>query len=306
MFRSRVRAMMLDGAVPPDFRDYLVEDWAEMSAAFETSFQHLDQLCRRDVACALRSAGVAAAFDEVAARLAVAPVSSPTGAVLTKAAFQDVISTLIDFETLWPTIVDALAAARAGDYSPLIALLPILEGQSPPGFFAIRCSDYGTRRTAADYLPFDEAIGALNPRFFGRFFIANFTAPCAAWPLSEPVKIRDVRRLVRTPIMIVANDFDSRTPMAHAQRLARALGFERNIVRYAGGGHTAFFTTTACVQDTIVDYLVTLRLPREGFTCPGQPVTFESTSSLKSGKGIDPAAVLRAPGFVPPLPRLRR
>ena len=152
MFPSRVRAMMLDGAVPPDFRDYLVEDWAEMSAAFETSFQRLDQLCRRDAACALTSVGVVAAFDEVAARLAAAPVSSPTGAVLTKAAFQDVISTLIDFETLWSTIVDALAAARAGDYSPLIALLPILEGQSPPSFFAIRCSDYGTRKTAAEYL----------------------------------------------------------------------------------------------------------------------------------------------------------
>jgi hypothetical protein len=54
---------------------------------------------------------------------------------------QEVIAALIDFETLWPTIVDALAAARAGDYSPLFALLPILEGQSPRAFFAIRCSD---------------------------------------------------------------------------------------------------------------------------------------------------------------------
>jgi pimeloyl-ACP methyl ester carboxylesterase len=305
MFPSSVRAMMLDGAIPPDFRDYLVEDWAEMSAAFETSFQRLDQLCSRDPACALASVGVVAAFDEVAARLAAAPVSSPTGALLTKGALQDVIAALIDFETLWPTIVDALAAARAGDYSPLFALLPVLEGQSPNAFFAIRCSDYGTRKGAADYLPFDEAIGALHPRFFGRFFIANYTAPCTAWPSSEPVKIRDVHRLMRTPIMIVGNDFDSRTTMAHARRLARALGFERNVLRYAGGGHTAFFTTTACVQDTVVDYLVTLRLPREGFACPGQPVTFESTA-LRSGRSIDPAAVLRQPGFVRPLPRLRR
>jgi hypothetical protein len=105
--------------------------------------------------------------------------------------------------------------------------------------------------------------------------------------------------------MIVANDFDSRTPMAHARRLARALGVERHVLRYAGGGHTAFFSTTACVQDAVVEYLVELRLPREGFTCAGQPVTFESTS-LRSGSGIDPAAVLRQPGFVSRLPRLRR
>ena len=305
MFPSRVRAMMLDGAVPPDFRDYLVEDWAEMSAAFETSLQRLDQLCRRDVACALTSVGVVAAFDEVAARLAVAPVSSPTGAVLTKAAFQDVIATLIDFETLWPTIVDALAAARAGGYSPLIALLPILEGQSPPSFFSIRCSDYGTRKTAAEYLPFDEAIGALYPRFFGRFFIANYTAPCSAWPSAEPVKIRDVHGLMPTPILVIGNDFDSRTTLAHARRLARALGFERNVLRYAGGGHTAFFSTTACVQDTAVEYLVELRVPPEGFTCPGQPIAFASTS-LSRGRSIHPAAVVRQPGFVSPLPRLRR
>jgi pimeloyl-ACP methyl ester carboxylesterase len=261
MFPSSVRAMMLDGAIPPDFRDYLMGDWAEMSGAFETSFQRLDQLCQRDAGCALASIGVVAAFDEIAARLADAPVPSPTGDLLTKAVFQDVFAALIDFETLWPVIVDSLAAARTGDYSTLFALFPILEGQSNPAFFSIRCNDYGTRKAAA-------AIGALHPRFFGRFFIANFTAPCTAWPSSEPVKIRDVRRLVRTPIMIVANDFDSRTPMARAQRLARALGFERNIVRYAGSGHTAFFTTTACVQDTVVDYLVALRLPREGFTCP--------------------------------------
>jgi pimeloyl-ACP methyl ester carboxylesterase len=304
MFPSRVRAMMLDGAVPPDFRDYLMEDWAEMSGAFETSFQRLDQLCRRDPACALASVGVVAAFDEVAARLAAAPVTSPTGVRFTKASLQNVVAALIDFETLWPTIVDALAAARAGDYSVLFALLPAAEEPSP-ALFPIRCNDYGTRKPAADYLPFDEAIGALHPRFFGRFFVADFTAPCSAWPRSEPVTIRDVHRLVRTPIMIVANDFDSRTPMAHARRLARALGFERNILRYAGGGHTAFFSTTACVQDAVVEYVVTLRLPREGFACPGRPLSFAAQSPANLSR-VDPAAVLRQPGFVAPVPRWRR
>jgi pimeloyl-ACP methyl ester carboxylesterase len=156
-----------------------------------------------------------------------------------------------------------------------------------------------------DYLAFDEAIGALHPRLFGRFFIASLTAPCSAWPSSEPVKIKDVHQRLRTPIMIVATDFDSRTTMAHARRLARALGFECTILRYAGGGHTAFFSTTACVQDTVVEYLVTLRLPGEGFTCPAQTGSFGSMS-LTSGRGIDPLEVLRESGFVAPRPRLRR
>jgi pimeloyl-ACP methyl ester carboxylesterase len=163
----------------------------------------------------------------------------------------------------------------------------------------------GTRKPAAEYLSFDEAIGALNPRFFGQFFIADYTAPCSAWPSAEPVKIRDVHALMRTPILVIGNDFDSRTTLAHARRVARALGFERNVLRYAGGGHTAFFRTTGCVKDTAVDYLVELRVPPEGFTCPGQPIAFAS-ASLNRGRSVHPAAVVRQPGFVSPLPRLRR
>jgi pimeloyl-ACP methyl ester carboxylesterase len=131
-----------------------------------------------------------------------------------------------------------------------------------------------------DYLRVDETIGGLFPRFFGRFFIAFATAPCGAWPAGEPVAVRNVRHQVETPFVIIGNDFDSRTPLSDARSLAHALGMERGVIRYAGSGHTAFFATTACIQDTVVEYLVKLRLPREGFTCPGQPVGFESSQRL--------------------------
>jgi pimeloyl-ACP methyl ester carboxylesterase len=139
--------------------------------------------------------------------------------------------------------------------------------------------DYGTRRPAADYLRVDEAIGGLHPRFFGRFFVAANTALCAAWPTADPVVIRNVRGRTSAPILIIGNDFDPRTSLSDARRLARALGMENSVLRYTGGGHTAFFTTTACVQDTAIDYLVQLRLLPEGFTCPGRTVAFSPSSA---------------------------
>ena len=69
LFPRRVRAMMLDGGISPEFRDFNVESWSEYSQGFELTFQRLDQLCRRDAGCRLRDSGAVAAMDEVLARL---------------------------------------------------------------------------------------------------------------------------------------------------------------------------------------------------------------------------------------------
>jgi pimeloyl-ACP methyl ester carboxylesterase len=82
LFPEHLRAMMLDGTATPIHRDYLVEFLSEFSTAFEHSFRRLDQVCRRDPACALADTGVVAAYDEIAARLKSEPVTSPQGTVL--------------------------------------------------------------------------------------------------------------------------------------------------------------------------------------------------------------------------------
>lgn len=283
MFPERVRAMMLDGAVAPEFRDYFVETWQEFSSSFEHAFQRLDQLCRRDPACALAESGVVPVFDEVAGRLADSPVTSPDGLILNRAALQDIVAILLDRERNWPLIVTALAGARESDFGLLFQILPFVV--SEPGtfgaFFPITCADYGTRRSATEYLPVDEANGSLFPRFFGRFFVAGSTAPCTAWPAAEPPAIRNVQSRIDNPILIVGNDFDTRTPLNHARRLARALGAEKTLVRYLGSGHTGFLSTTDCVDDTILDYLLNLRIPKEGATCAAQPISFEPGAQLR-------------------------
>ena len=75
---------------------------------------------------------------------------------------------------------------------------------------------------------------------------------------------------------------------------------ERGVVRYAGSGHTAFFTTTACIQDTVVEYLVRLKLPREGYTCPGQPISFAVSQRLT---GATATSIVTIPEVRPWRPR---
>jgi pimeloyl-ACP methyl ester carboxylesterase len=64
---------------------------------------------------------------------------------------------------------------------------------------------------------------------------------CAGWAPADPPEIRNVARQMTTPILIVANDFDPNSPIVDARGRAHALGMENSLLRYEGGGHTAFF-----------------------------------------------------------------
>jgi pimeloyl-ACP methyl ester carboxylesterase len=251
LFPQRVRAMLLDAGVPPEFRDYLVEFWSEHSAGFEVAFRYLDQRCRRDLACRLKETGVISAFDAVSAKLKAEPVTSDDGAVITETEVRNVVGELLYSERLWPFIVDALADALAGNYGLLFELAPIFAPTGEDGIplaldtrtftahTAILCNDYGTRRPASEYLPVDEAVGALQTRLYGRFFVASGVARCAAWPKGDPPIIKNVKGRVATPILLIGNDFDNATPLSWTRSLARSLGMERSLIRYLGGGHGA-------------------------------------------------------------------
>lgn len=287
MFPKRVRAMLLDGGIAPSFRDYNVESWSTYSQGFELTFQRLDQLCRRDTACAAYPAGVVPAMDAVLAALDAAPVPGPQGLMLTKARVQDIVALLLGSERNWPLTTRALATAASGDYTLLLQLLPLVVGGSSGATFPIWCSDHGTRRPAADVLRVDEAIGALHPRLFGRFFVAELVALCGRWPVANSPEIRDVSRQLSTPILIMANDFDPNTPIVEARAMAQALGMEHSLLRYEGGGHTAFFKGIACIDAAARDYLLDLTLPPAGATCAAQPVRFAPSPGARGAGTAD-------------------
>jgi pimeloyl-ACP methyl ester carboxylesterase len=297
MFPSRVRAMVLDSALPPEwFGDFLVGLRNEGAAAAERTLQRLDSLCRGDATCPLRGAGVTATLDKVVGELAASPVTSPDGAVtLDGNAVLNlaVNATFYDEAAGWPTYVAALAGSAAGDHSIFLELLREAKAEQagqPEGvlassaFYAVVCSDSGTRRGARDYLPaFRQAdlafphFSVVNPSSYTSLFTPPLeVAPaCAAWPRNPPPQLAAARDRVAPPIVLVGNEYDHSTPWTWTRRLARELGAEASLIHYEGGGHT-IVGGSACVDDAVFAYLFDLEAPPPGLSCPANPVSFEA------------------------------
>jgi pimeloyl-ACP methyl ester carboxylesterase len=276
LFPKRVRAMVLDGGIRPDFRDGLVEFASEQTISFELTLHRLDLLCRQDAACRLHDSGVVAALDTILAQLAAAPVTAPDGTVLTARHVRSIVASLLSVESAWPLIVRAVADAQSGDYALFFQLIPAISTVplSNTAFFAIKCNDFGTRRSAAEYLPVSEAVGAVTPRLHDRLQVASVVSTCAAWPEADVPSIRPVQQRLANPLLIVGNDFDPNTPLSWTRSLAAALGVEHGIVRYQGGGHTIVTRATPCIGGIVSAYLFNLVVPEEGTACPARPISF--------------------------------
>jgi pimeloyl-ACP methyl ester carboxylesterase len=301
LFPSRVRAMVLDSALPPQwFGDFLVGLRNEGAVAGERTLRHIDRLCRADAMCPLRRDGVIRTLDRVVARLNAHPVPSQDGAVTldgTAVLNLAVNATFYDETEGWPAYVTALADAATGDYSTFLEFLAqdkaeqgdqAGDGFSGAGFYAVLCSDSGSRLRARDYLPAFHAADVANPHFGivnPSSFTGLFTPPleaaaaCAAWPRNPPPPLATVRDRVTPPIVLVGNEYDHSTPWAWTRRLASELGADRSLIHYEGGGHT-IVGSNPCVDEAVNAYLFDLQAPPPGLSCPANPVSFGPQTAL--------------------------
>ena len=286
MFPNRLRATVLDGSYGPQTGgDALLDLYIEQNTGYEAALTRLDQLCRKDPACALRSIGVRQAFDAVAARLRKQPVLID-GVRLTDNELSATAQAGLDAERLTPGFVNVLHAAYGGNDLPLAQMFKsaVRGVGSFEAFLPIVCSTFAGRLSAEHYLPIDAVAREMHPRIYGDVhqqlpsrptFAPRFIlAACSAWPAGEETVLRNVKHELAKPVLLMANDFDGATPPAWSRRMASVLGFERSVFRYRGGGHTATSSVNVCMDDVIVNYFIELRLPVEGATCPARPLRF--------------------------------
>lgn len=268
LFPKRVRAMIIDSPVGPEHRNYWIERRTEQGGSYERALQRVDQICTRTPGCPLEKIGVVAAFDEITARLVAQPIPLPDGGTFTANDFSTAFDVLLPRESLWMPMVGALAQGLAGDLSPFIGIVTSAGPDADDGIVARLCNDYGPRRSAADFLPIVEAAGTLHSRFLNQAYLRPDIAMCAAWPAPTPPTIRNVAKELDVPVLFFHSEFDSDAPFAWSQRLAHALGDDRHIVRYQGGGHGVISRGQPCIAETVDAYLFDLKLPKEGLSCP--------------------------------------
>lgn len=291
-FPHRTRAMVLDGVLSPSWLgDHLVELETEGSSGAELALQRVEVLCRADAACPLRVAGVTATFDRLLQRLTATPAPVEGGVIDADSIQAFVFDSLYLDETL-PNLVRVLAQADNGDYSGLsfyTSPATPSNNYAVNGLFAVLCNDLNTRLSGTDYNPIYTS-NRLQHRRLASLAVGRAMSVCSRWPQQATPPV--VNFSGRNPILLINNDFDPATVMPWARDMATALGSKAHLLRYTGGGHTAYANGITCIDDLVHSYLRDLALPARGTTCTAPPISFEP-AALKAARAPRMAEILR-------------
>lgn len=286
-FPTRVRAMVLDGAVDPALGTDQLD--AEQAASFEHDLDAFFSWCQTVSAqsCPLRTTGAAAGYHRLIRELTAGraiPADLPSGfagpsTVDLGVAETGVLSALYSVSD-WPDLARGIAGALDGDGEILAALALDYLGLEPNGTYsnivsadtAVSCLDRPTPSSLAAYEALAKKLAAADPDFGAAE--AWSTLACLYWPFRPVGRPAPIHAPGTPTILVVGSTGDPATPYSWAVALAEQLDHARLLTR-DGDGHTAYFFS-ACIQHDVDAYLLDLSLPPAGTVCPSG---FPSTNS---------------------------
>jgi pimeloyl-ACP methyl ester carboxylesterase len=310
MFPGRVRAVAIDGIVDPQALvgtpatvDVPLLDRIGSAAASYRALHELLMLCQQagSFRCSFASTNTPARYDQLAALLRAHPLRlAAPGIKATTFTYANLIGDTeswlhmpAGYQSLFPELTDLeRLAAPGGAGSGRAALIQALEhlrlalqpGPEPANHLeavsGIACTD-GLQAASAASWPAAAAAADSRARYFGADY-AWFSAQCAhnTWTARDPDVYRGpFDRRTAAPVLVVGSVWDPATSYDNAVKVARLLPNSR-LVSSDNWGHTALLTS-ACVDNTIWDYLINPQAPAPKITyCRGdvQPFTPSSTT----------------------------
>jgi len=266
MFPTKVRAMVLDGAIDPAMTTQQMVD--EQSQGFESVLDDFLAWCTSS-GCPWRPAGGASTTALLAliaqsrsqALAAGAGPSAGPGAI-----YYAVLSALYA-RNYWPNLARALAQAAAGNGAGVLSMADsYVTGGSTNAVDAetsIDCLDHPVARGSGG-IPALAAQAAVNAPFFGPL-LAWGEAACAVWPVPATRTPEATTAVGSPPILVVGATKDPATPYVWAQRLAAELQ-HGELVTWQGENHVAYYYS-GCVRALDQAYFVAGTLPAPGTVC---------------------------------------
>lgn len=257
LFGEHVRTMVLDGVVDPaqGFEEFLVDQ----ATAFEAAFDANARACAAAGAGACGVDDLAAAYDEVAARVEEAPLRGGDHDVgPAELGTAGILSAYVGDG--WRLLGPALADALDGDGSALWDLASsYYDFGSFTAYAGVVCTDTPTPKGVEAYRAFHARVVAAAPRFGAG--VANELLPCATWPVPATGRPTAFTAPDARGILVVGNTGDPATPVDNARTVAGRLG-EASLVVADIDGHTAYGSDD-CVTTTVDDYLLSGDLPAD-------------------------------------------
>jgi pimeloyl-ACP methyl ester carboxylesterase len=266
LFPTKVRAMVLDGAIDPGLT--MVQYATGQADSYESALQSFFTWCTDDPSCPWRPAGdPTTALLALIQRSRTQPLSTSASGSAGPGALYDTLLAGLESPSSWASLAGALADAEAGDGSAATSMSGRYEtGGSSNGADAeqaIDCLDHPVDRNPASYPALAAQLGRSAP-VFGPL-LAWALLGCATWPVPASRTPAPASDPGAPPILVVGTTGDPVTPYAWAEDLAQQLS-GGVLLTWLGQSHVATFYS-ACVRSYIQSYLVDGTLPAPGTTC---------------------------------------
>lgn len=271
LFPTRIRAMVLDGALNPD--EPSTQENLVQAEGFETDLHDFLHACVQSGSCPLGSTDAAAqdGLETLKAEVAAKPIAVGDRELGAGEFFEGLAAGLYT-PTDWPQLWTALGNAGNGDGTEMLEFADSLTDRNPNGSYtnliesnmAINCIDRPSPRSVAAYDRNATAFARAAPDFGAA--IEYGALPCAFWRVPPVEQVHPVTAPGAPPILVIGTTRDPATPFVWAQALAKQLS-SGVLLTYVGDGHTAYLRHDGCVDTVVQNYIVDLQAPKAGTTC---------------------------------------
>ncbi|MGH3168448.1 MAG: alpha/beta hydrolase [Trebonia sp.] len=272
-FPSRVRALVLDGAVDPSLTG--LQSDITQAEGFEGAFGQFTDWCVTQPACPFgkNTGNAVAAVSKLLVKASEHPLKVTLPGDDQKAdgpmLLEGVVSALYSKQE-WPVLEAALSQAEAGDGTQLLELADNLLERLPNGTYSnlsdvltsVDCIDRPWPKSMPAYRAAADEAARVAPLFGAESVWGSLT--CAYWPV--PARPVHVKVTGTPPVLVVGDRHDPATPYAWAQALTRDIS-SGVLLGWNGEGHTSYMEGSTCVDDAVDSYLIDLTTPRSGTIC---------------------------------------
>jgi pimeloyl-ACP methyl ester carboxylesterase len=271
LFPNKIRAFVLDGAVDP--KQDLIAGSESQAKGFERAFDNFARWCSANRSDCPIGPDARAAVTTALDKARSSPARGSDGREATAGwVFYAIISSLYT-EAGWEKLASAIAKLETGDPDGVFELADSYAERKPDGtysnmfdaFSAVGCADSDSAPSVAQIRQLQSQWRAKYPLFGAPQAVGLLT--CVNWPgKRDPVPTGQAKGA--PPIVVVGTTGDPATPYEQTARLADMLGVGV-VLTWQGEGHTAY-PETSCVTNAVDNYLVDLKVPGKGLTCPAR------------------------------------
>lgn len=270
LYPTRIRAMVLDGAMDPALG--VIAGLDQQSAAIEGDLDQVFSSCESTPSCPWKPGpDPLAAFEQLMGRVRAHPIPvSGTGQSIGPAELLYGTAAGLYSPSTWGYLETALARLESGDGSYMLNLFDAYVGRNPNGTYSNEFEANAAVNCLDDPAPSIAAIQAAAPAAAAAapvFGVANLYSEigCSVWPVPATGKPHAIHAPGSPPIVVVGSTGDPATPYSWAVALSHELDHGVLLTR-VGEGHTGY-PFSSCVRDAVDSYLISLDVPAPGTRC---------------------------------------